>query len=34
MLKATARAPKRKVDLKELICVLKDIAKKEGVTSL
>ena len=30
MLKATARAPKRKVDLKELICVLKDIARKEG----
>ena len=31
MLKATARAPKRKQDLKELICVLKDIARKESV---
>jgi hypothetical protein len=30
MLKLTARAPKRKVDLKELICVLRDIARKEG----
>ena len=29
MLRETARAPKRKVDLKELICVLKDIARKE-----
>jgi hypothetical protein len=31
-LKETARAPKRKVDYKELICVLKSIATREGVT--
>ena len=30
-LKEVARAPYRKIDLKELICVLKDIARKEGV---